>query len=85
MVVWHHQLNGHEFEQALGVGAGEGGLACCSLLGLKESDMTKRLNRTELLLLLLLQTSTENVKFLLYKTLLSPVTMQKCLDDKHEM
>ena len=47
--------------------------------------MTKRLNRTELLLLLLLQTSTENVKFLLYKTLLSPVTMQKCLDDKHEM
>ena len=30
MVGWHHQLNGHEFEQALGVGDGEGSLACCS-------------------------------------------------------
>ena len=30
MVVWHHQLNGHEFEQALGVGDGQGILACCS-------------------------------------------------------
>ena len=31
MVVWHHQLNGHKFEQALGVGDGQGDLACCSL------------------------------------------------------
>ena len=31
MVGWHHQLNGHEFEQALGVGDGQGGLACQSL------------------------------------------------------
>ena len=30
MVGWHHRLNGHEFEQALGVGDGQGGLACCS-------------------------------------------------------
>ena len=30
MVGWHHQLNGHEFEQALGIGNGQGGLACCS-------------------------------------------------------
>ena len=37
----------HEFEQALGVGDGQGGLACCSPWGPKESDMTKRLNRTE--------------------------------------
>ena len=29
MVGWHHQLNGHEFEQALGVGDGQGSLACC--------------------------------------------------------
>ena len=41
---WHHQLNGHEFEHALGVGDGQGGLACCSPWGHKESDMTKRLN-----------------------------------------
>ena len=31
MVAWHHQLDGHEFEQASGVGDGQGGLACCSL------------------------------------------------------
>ena len=30
MVGWHHLLNGHEFEQALGVGDGQGSLACCS-------------------------------------------------------
>ena len=30
MVGWHHQLDGHEFEEALGVGDGQGSLACCS-------------------------------------------------------
>ena len=44
MVGWHHQLNGHEFEQTPGVGDGQGGLACCSPWGCKESDTTKRLN-----------------------------------------
>ena len=48
MAGWHHQLNGHEFEQALGVGDGQGGLACCSPWGRKELDMTERLNWTEL-------------------------------------
>ena len=38
MVEWHHHLNGHEFEQALGIGDGQGGLACCSPWGGKESD-----------------------------------------------
>ena len=38
MVEWHHQLNGHEFEQARGVGDGQGGLACCSPQDGKESD-----------------------------------------------
>ena len=46
MVGWHHQLNGHEFEQAPWVGDGQGGLACCSPQGHKESDTTKRLNWT---------------------------------------
>ena len=46
MVGWHHPLNGHEFEQASGVGDGQGSLACCSPWGHKESDMTERLNRT---------------------------------------
>ena len=47
MVRWHHQLDGHEFEQALGVGDGQGSLACCSLWGHKELDMTERLNWAE--------------------------------------
>ena len=47
MVGWHHQLYGHEFEQALGVGDGQGGLACCSPWGCKQSDMTERLNLTK--------------------------------------
>ena len=47
MVGWHYRLNGHEFEQAPGVGDGQGGLVCCSPWGCKESDMTKRLNWTD--------------------------------------
>ena len=43
MVGWHHQLDGHEFEfeQAAGVGVGEGILACYSPWGRKEQDMTE--------------------------------------------
>ena len=48
MVGWHHQLNGHEFEPALGVGDGQGSLACCNPWGCKESDTTERLNRTDI-------------------------------------
>ena len=44
MVGWHHLLDGHEFEQASGVGNGQGRLGCCSRWGLKESDTTERLN-----------------------------------------
>ena len=44
MVGWHHQLDGHEFEQAPGIGEGQGSLACCSPWGHKESDTTERLN-----------------------------------------
>ena len=44
MVGGHHRLNRHEFEQALGVGDGQGSLACCSSWGHKELDMTERLN-----------------------------------------
>ena len=49
MVGWHHRLDGHEFEQALGVGDGQGGLACCSPWGRKELDRTEWLNWTELM------------------------------------
>ena len=44
MVGWHHQLDGHEFEQAPGVGDGQGSLVCCSSWGHKELDTTERLN-----------------------------------------
>ena len=44
MVGWHHQLNGHEFEQAPGDGEGQGSLVCCSPWGHKESDVTEWLN-----------------------------------------
>ena len=44
MAGWNHQLNGHEFEQALGDGEGQGSLACCSSLGQKDSNMTEWLN-----------------------------------------
>ena len=47
MVGWHHQINGHEFEQALGDGEGQGSLACCSPWGHKELDTTEWLNWTE--------------------------------------
>ena len=41
MVEWHHQLDGHEFEQASGVGEGQGSLACCSPWSCKVSDTTE--------------------------------------------
>ena len=44
MVGEHYQLDGHELEQALGAGDGQGSLAYCSPWGHKESDMTEGLN-----------------------------------------
>ena len=44
LVGWHHQLDGNELEQALGVGDGQGSLVCCSPWGRRESDMTERLH-----------------------------------------
>ena len=41
MVGWHHRCYGHEFEQASGVGDGQGSLVCCNPWGCKESDMTE--------------------------------------------
>ena len=47
MVGWHHQLNGHEFEQALGDGEGQGSLACCNAWDHKKSDTTEWLNNSK--------------------------------------
>ena len=57
MVRWHHGLDGHEFEHALGVGEGQGSLVYCSPWGCKESDMTEGLNRAEELIQVCLQLS----------------------------
>ena len=48
MVAWHHRLDGHEFEQAPGVGDGQGSLECCSPWGCKELDMNDQLNNQEM-------------------------------------
>ena len=48
IVGWHHWLDGHEFEQAPGVGDGQGSLVCCSPWGRKKSDMTEQLNNNDL-------------------------------------
>ena len=48
-VGWHHRLDGHEFQQALGVGVGQGILVCCSPWGRKESDTTSQLNNSKYL------------------------------------
>ena len=49
MAGWHHQLDGHKSEWTLGVGDGQGGLACCDSWCCKESDTTEQLNWTELI------------------------------------
>ena len=48
MARWRHRLNGHEFEQALGDGEGQGSLACCSPWGRTELDITEQLNKNML-------------------------------------
>ena len=50
MVGWHHRLNGHDFEQNLGDGEGQGSLVCCGPWGRKELDTTEQLQQTDLAL-----------------------------------
>ena len=68
MAEWHHQLDGCEFWWTLGVGDGQGGLACCDSRGHKESYTTKRLNWTELKSSQIL----EQIWILMYKKLKGP-------------
>ena len=48
MAGWHHRLNGHEFQQALGDDEGQGRVACCCPQGCKESDITVQMNNNVL-------------------------------------
>ena len=52
MIGWHHQLNGHEFEQTPGDGEGQGSLACCSPCVCKESDTIWRLRNMNIYVLI---------------------------------
>ena len=63
MVGWHHRLDGCEFEWTPGIGDGQGGPACCNSWGHKESDMTERLNWTELVMWLWKEVN-QSAKFL---------------------
>ena len=62
MVGWHHGLNGHEFEQALGDGKGQGSLACCSPWGPKEPNVTEQLNNSQLTMLWWFQVKSEGTQ-----------------------
>ena len=55
IIGWHHRLNGHGFEQTLGVGEGPGSLVCCSPWGHKESDTTEGLNNNAYTILYLIK------------------------------
>ena len=65
-VGWHHRCDGHEFEQAPGVGDGHGSLACCSPWGRKESDVTKWPNWTDSWFTLLYSTNLQSIVKQLY-------------------
>ena len=73
MVGWHHRLDGHESEQAPGVGDGQGTLLCCSAWGHKELHPTDWLNWTELIAT---SSSSVNLRFLI--VLLNPDTASCC-------
>ena len=60
---WHHWLNGHEFEQAPGVGDGQGSLVCWGPWGCKESDTTEWLNWTELIWILEISSSPNSATY----------------------
>jgi len=72
MAGWHHRLDGHESEWTLGVGDGQGGLACCDSWGHRESDMTEWLNWSLLSLLKKMRPTMSikiiNVRLLVHKT-----------------
>ena len=75
MVEWYHRLNGHEFEQTLGDGDGQGGLECCSPRGRKQSARNERLNNNKLLHVLI-----DRLYFFLWKMPNSlPIFLLECL------
>ena len=66
MVGWHHQLNGHEFEQAPEEGEGQGSLACCSPWGHKESDAIERQQHSRFTILCKFQVYSKVIQLYIY-------------------
>ena len=83
MVAWHHWLDGHEFEQALGVGDGQGSLECCSPWDCKELDTMERLNWTGLICCLqkthFRSKDTHRLRVKGWKKYSMQIEMKKCL------
>ena len=75
MFGWHHCFHGREFEQAPGVGNGQGSLACCSSWGRKESDRTERLNRTKLMEIVIMSEFSQHwcMSFCVFSTILTHI------------
>ena len=79
MVGWHHQLNGHEFEQAPGVGDRQGNPMCYSPRGCKKSDTTEQLNWTERTKIT--SKKSEEKKFLIMSNVINPIKCYRDLND----
>ena len=77
MVGWHHQLNGHEFEQAWGDGGGQASLACCSPWGYKELDTTKLLNNNNKSSTSMKKWSSHNIEFLVTGMIIYKIKCKK--------
>ena len=75
MVGWHHQLNEREFEQAPGVGEGQGSLVCCSPWGRKESDITEQ-QLTNMKVIMEISSSKESQQLLQRTVLLALLKAQ---------
>ena len=83
MVGWHHRLDGHECEQAPGDTEGQGGLACCSPWGCKESNTSQRLNsRQQKIEALGVNARKSATTILLKKTVWIPVPLANLGIDK---
>ena len=78
MVEWHHQLNGHEFEQAPGDGEGQGSLMCCSPWGHKELDITETEQQDSLKMKSVLG---QDLTTTVYKTVQRKILMKSVITD----
>ena len=85
MVGWHHRLDGHEFEQALRVGDGQGSLVCYSPWGRKELDMTEQLNNNHIIYSLDLEPRVQKTPGLELAHILTQAKEKLCLWPRNQI